>query len=94
MHYKKYQQVPCKQLIINNLPPPNFGDLEALTRQEEKILQLAADDLSNKEIAAKLGVSLPTIKKHRENIYRKYRVYGKIEVRRFMRRVRKFLEKE
>ena len=74
--------------------PPHFIDLEALTLQEERILQLAADDLSNKEIAIKLGVSLPTIKKHRENIYRKYNIYGKLEVRCFMRRVRKFFRKE
>ncbi len=53
------------QTIDNKqVTPPHFDDLEALTRQEEKILQLVADDLSNKEIATKLGVSLPTIKKH------------------------------
>lgn len=73
-------------------PPPHFANLETLTRQELKILKLAAEDLSNQEIADKLVVSVRTIRKHRENIYHKFAICGKTEVRRFLRRVQKYFE--
>jgi DNA-binding NarL/FixJ family response regulator len=83
------------QTIDNqHLLTPNFDSLDILTRQEQKILQLAAEGLSNKEIANKLVLSVGTIKKHRENIYRKHNICGKTEVRRFLRRIQKFFEKE
>ena len=73
---------------------PNLDNLDALTRQEEKVIQLASEDFSNKEIATKLGTSLATIKKHRENVYRKFDICGKTKVRRFMRKVQKFFERK
>ena len=73
-------------------PPPVFTNLEALTRQELKILQLAVEDLSNQEIATKLVLSVRTIRKHRENIYHKFGICGKTEVRHFLRRVQKHFE--
>ncbi|MFY7908205.1 MAG: response regulator transcription factor [Emticicia sp.] len=88
----KLYTTPCKKLIINHPPPPHFANLETLTRQELKILKLAAEDLSNQEIADKLVVSVRTIRKHRENIYHKFAICGKTEVRRFLRRVQKYFE--
>ena len=82
-----------QSLDNQHFTPSNFDDLEGLTRREEKILRLATEDLSNEQIADKLNVCSSTIKKHRENIYRKYSICGRIEVRHFLRRVREFFEK-
>lgn len=47
---------------------------EQLTQRELHILQLAADGLSNKEIAAKLVISEKTVKNHIANIFSKLQV--------------------
>jgi LuxR family maltose regulon positive regulatory protein len=48
--------------------------VESLTNRELEILDLLAQRLRNKEIAAKLFISPKTIKKHLDNIYRKLNV--------------------
>ncbi|MGZ0655797.1 response regulator [Coraliomargarita sp. W4R53] len=45
--------------------------LEALTTREREIVQLIAESFSNKEIAAKLGMSVRTADTHRTNIMKK-----------------------
>ncbi|MDQ8193135.1 response regulator transcription factor [Coraliomargarita sp. SDUM461004] len=45
--------------------------LEALTTREREIVQLIAESYSNKEIAAKLGMSVRTADTHRTNIMKK-----------------------
>jgi DNA-binding NarL/FixJ family response regulator len=47
---------------------------QQLTQRELHILQLAADGLSNKEIAAKLVISEKTVKNHIANIFSKLQV--------------------
>jgi DNA-binding NarL/FixJ family response regulator len=47
---------------------------ENLTRREVQVLQLAADGLSNKEIAAQLVLSTRTVKNHIANIFAKLQV--------------------
>lgn len=42
-----------------------------LTAQEERIVMLLAEATPNKEIAARLGISVPTVRFHAKNIYRK-----------------------
>lgn len=44
---------------------------DALTRQEFRVLQLLAEAQSNKAIGARLGISLPTVKFHVSNLFRK-----------------------
>jgi DNA-binding CsgD family transcriptional regulator len=53
---------------------PNFSFLlrSLLTGQEFKILHLATQGLSNKQIASKYFISEETVKKHRKNIYKKF----------------------
>lgn len=45
--------------------------LESLTTREREIVQLIAESFSNKEIAAKLGMSVRTADTHRTNIMKK-----------------------
>lgn len=46
-------------------------DRNALTRREIEVLLLMADGLSNKLIAAEMGISDHTVKFHVENVIRK-----------------------
>ncbi|GMV80558.1 MAG: DNA-binding response regulator [Planctomycetota bacterium] len=48
----------------------------ALSARETQVLGQIAEGLSNKEIAAKLGVSVRTIEKHRERIMRKLDIHS------------------
>lgn len=43
----------------------------SLTAQEERIVMLLAEATPNKEIAARLGISVPTVRFHAKNVYRK-----------------------
>jgi LuxR family maltose regulon positive regulatory protein len=45
--------------------------LDQLTEQEKKVLELIAAAATNQEIGEKLGISLPTVKRHTGNIYGK-----------------------
>jgi LuxR family maltose regulon positive regulatory protein len=57
---------------INNL-------IEPLSDREREVLRLIADGLPNQEIAAKLIVSLGTVKTHINNIYRKLDVNSRTQ---------------
>jgi ATP/maltotriose-dependent transcriptional regulator MalT len=48
-----------------------------LTKRELEILELLAQGLSNKQIAAQLFIALATVKRHTENIYQKLNVPGR-----------------
>jgi LuxR family maltose regulon positive regulatory protein len=51
--------------------------VERLTDREIQVLQLAADHLQSKEIAARLHVSWQTVGKHLGNVYQKLQVSGR-----------------
>jgi DNA-binding NarL/FixJ family response regulator len=53
---------------------PTPSPVSLLTGREREVLQLIAEGLSSKEIAAKLGVSLKTIETHRGNLMSKLNV--------------------
>lgn len=42
-----------------------------LTRKQKEVLNLIYAELSNREIAVKLDISIRTVETHRKNIYRK-----------------------
>jgi two-component system, NarL family, nitrate/nitrite response regulator NarL len=46
----------------------------ALTRREHEVIELIAEDLSNKEIARRLNIELSTVKNHVHNILEKLNV--------------------
>ena len=48
-----------------------LSGLDALTASERRVAQLAADDLSNKEIAQALFVTVKTVEVHLSRVYRK-----------------------
>jgi DNA-binding NarL/FixJ family response regulator len=50
------------------------SSLRALTAREREVLQLVAEGLTSKEIAAALGVSLKTIETHRTNLMAKLEI--------------------
>jgi len=50
-----------------------------LTRREQQVLDHIKQGLTNMEIAAKLGVSIPTIKHNIADLFRKIRVRNRIE---------------
>lgn len=68
-------------------PPPEYGhwDLTMLTHQEFKILRLCSEGLLTKEIAEKLNLSPLTIRKHRQNSYRKLELRSTQQIRSFLR---------
>lgn len=57
-----------RELMING---GQDDSLETLTAREREIVQLIAESHSNKEIAAKLGMSVRTADTHRTNIMKK-----------------------
>jgi DNA-binding CsgD family transcriptional regulator len=52
----------------------------ALTRREVEIINLIAQRLSNKEIAARLNISEGTVKNHNYNIFQKTQVKSRVEL--------------
>jgi len=59
-------------------PPPDSSD-RALTPREQEILELTELGLSNAEIGAALGISIPTVKRHLTNIFGKLGVRNRTE---------------
>jgi DNA-binding CsgD family transcriptional regulator len=57
----------------------NFGR-ETLTAREREIVQLILIGHSSNSICLKLGVSLPTVKTHRRNIYSKLQISSQAEL--------------
>jgi DNA-binding NarL/FixJ family response regulator len=64
-----------------SLSHSNNSELQSpiLTEREEEILQLVADGLSNKHIAARLCISISTVKNHVHNILEKLNVRNRAE---------------
>ena len=52
--------------------------MEALTRQEQRVLRLLAAGRSNSEIASDLVVSINTVKAHVKKIYSKLHVGNRV----------------
>ena len=64
-----------KQLLAENATVKGFG----LNHREEQILELAAEGLSNSDIAAKLGLAVPTVKNYMSLIFQKMQVRNRAE---------------
>jgi two-component system response regulator NreC len=62
--------------------------LDSLTRREREVLRLIADGLTNKEIAARLSLSINTIETHRKHLMEKLACHNAAELVRFSVRVK------
>jgi LuxR family maltose regulon positive regulatory protein len=58
---------------------PESEWVEPLSGREREVLQLIAEGLSNQEVAARLYLSLHTVKVHARNIYAKLAVTNRIQ---------------
>lgn len=55
------------------------AELESLTPRESEVLQLIMHGLPNKEIADRMGVSLPAVRFHLQHIYEKLHVHSRAD---------------
>jgi ATP/maltotriose-dependent transcriptional regulator MalT len=60
-----------EQMASSKVQAPGFDMIEPLSEREIEVLQLIAEGLTNPEIAARLFLSLNTVKVHTRNIYGK-----------------------
>lgn len=51
------------------------GSGNVLTSREEEVLQLVAEGAANKQIAARLGISIKTVEKHRQRLMTKLDIH-------------------
>lgn len=56
------------------------GHMPVLSGREEEVLELILDGLSNTDIAGRLCVSVPTVKKHLASLFRKYDVDSRLKL--------------
>ncbi len=69
--------------VRGDAPPPGESSaLAVLTAREREVFQLIAVGKANKEVASMLGLSLGTVKKHRENLQRKLDCHSAAELAR------------
>lgn len=74
--------IMAKALRGETAPAPEPSALAVLTPREREVFQLLAIGKANKEVAAMLGLSLGTVKKHRENLQRKLDCHSAAELAR------------
>jgi DNA-binding NarL/FixJ family response regulator len=62
----------CRESFTVGQPARKSGEL---TSREAEVLQLIAEGLSNKQIAAELGISIKTVEKHRQQVMNKLNIH-------------------
>jgi LuxR family maltose regulon positive regulatory protein len=70
-------EVTTDARVLNASAGDDGGAFASLTNRELDVLELLARRLTNKEIAARLGISAGTVKMHTLGIYRKLEVRGR-----------------
>jgi DNA-binding CsgD family transcriptional regulator len=56
----------------------------SLTRREREVLALVCLENRNEDIAKELGISVPTVKTHLQNIFDKFGLRSKLELRQLL----------
>jgi DNA-binding NarL/FixJ family response regulator len=72
-------QIARKVIGVFRKPAAKIVEDAQLTRREEEILELVSKGYANKEIAAKLGTSVETVRVHLRHIYEKLHVHSRTE---------------
>jgi DNA-binding CsgD family transcriptional regulator len=62
--------------------PARVSGVDALTPSEQRIAGMAADGLSNAEIAQELFLTVKTVEMHLTQVYRKLDIRGRRELKR------------
>lgn len=78
-----FTEVPHGRPALAELDWPGKDD--GLTERESQVLVLAAEGLSNQEIAAALYLGRETVKSYLSEVYAKLRVRNRVEAARFVR---------
>ncbi len=63
--------------VRQNMPDASRNNL---TEREREVLILIADGLTNAEIAERLGISVKTVDRHRENLMRKLNLHSRVDL--------------
>jgi DNA-binding NarL/FixJ family response regulator len=63
-------------------------ELDGLTPREQEVVKLIADGLSNKAIAARLHIAIPTVKSHVRNIMEKLTLRTRLQIAAYAHNVR------
>ena len=69
--------------LVSTTPAEPFFD-EALTETENRVAEAVARGLSNKEIAAEMGISVRTVENHISHILDKKRFGNRVEIARYV----------
>lgn len=72
------------QAIAAREVPRALSDIR-ITRREREVIDLISEGLSNKEIAARLGIAIHTVKSHVHNVLEKLSLHSRLEVAAFTR---------
>lgn len=72
-------QIARRVIEVFRRPAAAQAPLAELTQREQETLELLAQGYANKEIAARLGASLETIRVHVRHIYEKLHVHSRTE---------------
>ncbi|MET7685500.1 AAA family ATPase [Streptomyces sp. NPDC005423] len=76
----------CEELLPDSLSPlpvpgdPGDPDAQPLSGSEQRVAALAVQGLSNRQIAARLFLTVSTVEQHLTRVYRKLRVRGREEL--------------
>ncbi|MBT8272424.1 MAG: winged helix-turn-helix transcriptional regulator [Bacteroidia bacterium] len=71
--------------LIKNRTNYKTGLTSSLSKQEQKILDHILEDLTNKDIAERMFISVSTVKTHINNIYKKLNVQSREEVKKLFK---------
>jgi FixJ family two-component response regulator len=77
---KRAVDIDAQSLMLRRQVADFRNRLAALSRRERDVVQLLLRGGSNKEIAAALGIGLPTVTKHRSSLLRKLQVRNVFEL--------------
>jgi DNA-binding NarL/FixJ family response regulator len=71
---KRAERPRPRKSFANLEPPPRKKRPESLTSREQEILELIWAGFKNKEVGARLKISVKTVEAHRANMMKKLRV--------------------